>query len=36
MLQLSDDIAMITKVGGPEIKQLKHLKHLQKLLQNKP
>jgi len=34
MLQLSDDIAMITKVGGPEIKQLKHLKHLQKLLQN--
>ena len=34
MIQLSDDIAMITKVGGPEIKQLKDLKHLQKVLQN--
>ena len=33
MVQLSDDIAMITKVGGPEIRQLKDLKHLQKLLQ---
>ena len=33
MIQLSDDIAMITKVGGPEIRQLKDLKHLQKLLQ---
>ena len=33
MVQLSDDIAMITKVGGPEIRQLADLKHLQKLLQ---
>ena len=28
MVQLSNDIAMITKVGGPEIRQLKDLKHL--------